>query len=45
MRWFREKDGRIRLVPENPEFAEKIIDPAETAVQVVGKVVGVVRKY
>jgi repressor LexA len=44
-RWFTEKDGKIRLVPENPAFAEKIIDPKQEAISVVGKVVGVVRRY
>jgi len=44
-RIFTEKDGKVRLVPENPAFDEIIIDPRETPVKIVGKVVGVVRRY
>ena len=44
-RYFREKDGRIRLVPENPEYAPVVIDPAVQNISVIGRVVGVVRRY
>ncbi len=44
-RYFSEKDGKVRLVPENPEYAPITIDPAVQRISVIGKVVGVVRRY
>jgi len=44
-RYYRGDDGMIRLVPENPDMAEIVVDPAEVAVSVVGRVCGVVRRY
>ncbi len=42
-RFYREND-KIRLVPENNEMAPIIIDPAEQNAQVLGVLVGVLRK-
>ena len=39
--FFRERDGRIRLQPANPEFEPIIVDDCE----VQGVVVGVMRRY
>lgn len=39
--FFKERDGRIRLQPANPEFAPIIVDSCE----VQGVVVGVMRRY
>lgn len=39
--FFKEKDGRIRLQPANPEFAPIVVD--ECAIQ--GIVIGVLRRY
>ncbi|MFZ9880487.1 MAG: transcriptional repressor LexA [Phycisphaerales bacterium] len=39
--FYREKDGRIRLQPANPEFAPIIVDSCE----IQGVVVGVLRRY
>lgn len=39
--FFRERDGRIRLQPANPEFEPIIVDECE----VQGVVVGVLRRY
>jgi len=44
-RFYRENDGSVRLVPENPDMAEIIVDPAETPVSIIGRVSGVVRRY
>ena len=44
-RFYREKDGRVRIVPENPAFEQTTIDPAVTPVTVIGKVVGILRRY
>lgn len=44
-RFYREKSGLVRLAPENKEFPETVVDPRITFVKVVGRVVGVVRKY
>jgi repressor LexA len=44
-RIFKEQGGRIRLVPENPEYEEIILDPRLTPVSIAGKVVGVIRRY
>lgn len=44
-RYYREKDGRIRLVPENPAFDIVLIDPSRTPVAIIGKVAGIIRKY
>ncbi|MBI5190798.1 MAG: transcriptional repressor LexA [Nitrospirae bacterium] len=43
-RFFMEPGGVVRLVPENPAYAEIIIDPRVTPVSVAGRLVGVVRK-
>jgi repressor LexA len=42
-KFYREKDGRIRLQPANPAM-EPIIEEAEN-VQIQGIVVGVIRNY
>jgi repressor LexA len=39
--FFKERDGRIRLQPANPEFEPIIVDRCE----VQGVVVGVMRRY
>jgi len=39
--FFRERDGRIRLQPANPEFEPIIVDEC----QVQGIVIGVMRRY
>ena len=44
-RCYKEKDGRVRLVPENPAFDTVLIDPANTPVAIIGKVAGIIRKY
>jgi repressor LexA len=44
-RYYKEKDGRIRLVPENPAFDIALIDPAHTPVALIGTVAGIIRKY
>jgi len=44
-RYHKEKYGLIRLVPENPAYQPALIDPKKTSVTIVGKVVGVVRRY
>lgn len=44
-RVYRQPDGSVRLVPENPEFAEITLDPRAVPVRIVGKVMGVVRRY
>jgi repressor LexA len=41
-RYYRES-GRIRLQPENPNFAPILIHPNATAVTIIGKVVGIFR--
>jgi repressor LexA len=41
-RYYRES-GRIRLQPENPNFAPILIHPNATEVTIVGKVVGIIR--
>ena len=44
-RYYREQDGHIRLVPENPAFDQVTIDPTITPAAIVGKVVGILRRY
>ena len=41
-RFFRE-DGHIRLQPENDSMRPMVLDPAETPVRVLGRVMGVIR--
>lgn len=42
-RFYRDQD-RIRLVPENSEMAPILVDPNEKSTQVLGVLVGVLRK-
>jgi repressor LexA len=42
-RFFREKDGRIRLQPENPAMAPLFIGPEQAELLIVGKVTGICR--
>jgi repressor LexA len=42
-KFYRERDGRIRLQPANPTMQPMYFQPAE--VQIQGIVVGVIRKY
>lgn len=44
-RYYKEKNGNVRLVPENPAFDTVLIDPANTPVAIIGKVAGIIRKY
>jgi len=44
-RIFRGPGGVLRLVPENPEYAETVVDPAVTDLEILGRVVGLVRRY
>ena len=44
-RYYREKNGLIRLVPENPAFDTVLIDPSQMPVTIIGKVVGILRRY
>jgi repressor LexA len=44
-RYFTDKNGWIRLVPENPDYRPIVIKPGGPAVRIIGKVVGVLRKY
>ena len=44
-RYYNEKDGSVRLVPENPSFEQVTIDPAVTPTTIIGKVVGILRRY
>jgi len=44
-RFYMERDGRIRLVPENPAFRPVVVDPRVMHVKIVGRVVGVLRRY
>jgi len=44
-RYYIEKSGVIRLVPENPAYETLVVDPSHTAVSIAGKVVGVIRRY
>jgi len=44
-RYFQDADGTVRLVPENPAYSPVIVKPGEKAVSVVGKLVGVIRRY
>jgi len=41
-RFFRE-DGHIRLQPENDTMRSLVLDPADTPVRVLGRVMGVIR--
>jgi repressor LexA len=42
-KYYREKDGRIRLMPANPSMGAQYY--RETEVQIQGVVVGVIRRY
>ncbi len=42
-RFYREKDGRIRLQPANDKYEPRYVQPDE--VQIQGMVIGVVRTY
>lgn len=42
-KFYRERDGRIRLQPANPTMEPMYFDPSEVEIQ--GIVVGVIRKY
>jgi repressor LexA len=44
-RFFKGPGGKLRLVPENPEYADIVVDPASMEFRIVGRVVGVVRRY
>jgi repressor LexA len=44
-RYFTDKNGWIRLVPENPDYRPIVIKPGGPTVRIIGKVVGVLRKY
>ena len=39
--FYREKDGRIRLQPANPDFAPIVVDDCS----IQGIVIGVLRRY
>lgn len=44
-RFFGERGGRIRLQPENPAIEPMFIHPRSQSVQILGKVVGLFRKF
>ena len=44
-RFYQEKGGRIRLQPENPAIEPMFIHPRNQSVQIMGKVVGLFRKF
>jgi repressor LexA len=44
-RFFMETDGTVRLMPENPAYSPVVIRPGEKTVSIVGRVVGVIRRY
>ena len=44
-RFYRERGGRIRLQPENPAIEPIFIHPRHSSVQILGKVVGLFRKF
>ena len=44
-RFYREKGGRIRLQPENPAVEPIFIQPRRENVQILGKVVGLFRRF
>lgn len=43
-RFFRE-DDRIRLQPENPEMRPIFVGPNDSDIQIIGKMVGLLRQY
>lgn len=44
-RFFHDRGGRIRLQPENPAIEPIFIRPQESSIQILGKVVGLFRKF
>ena len=44
-RLYREKGGRIRLQPENPAFEPIFVHPKDQSIRILGKVVGLFRKF
>ncbi len=44
-RFYRERGGRIRLQPENPAIEPMFIHPKNQSVRILGKVVGLFRKF
>lgn len=44
-RFYRERGGRIRLQAENPRVEPIFLDPRQTPTRILGKVVGLYRKY
>lgn len=44
-RFYRERDGRIRLQAENPDFAPLVIAAGEAETVVIGKLLRTVRSY
>ncbi len=44
-RFYRERGGRIRLQPDNPTLEPLFIHPKEQSTRILGKVVGLFRKF
>lgn len=44
-RFFHDRGGRVRLQPENPAIEPIFIHPKESSIQILGKVVGLFRKF
>ena len=44
-RFYREKGGRVRLQPENPAVEPMFVHPRNQSVRILGKVVGLFRKF
>jgi len=44
-RFYKEKGGRIRLQPDNPAVEPLFIYPRKSSVRIMGKVVGLFRKF
>ncbi len=44
-RFYQERGGRIRLQPENPAIEPMFIHPRSQSVQILGRVVGLFRKF
>ena len=43
-RLYRERGGRLRLQPDNPELKPMFVEPKHQSVRILGKVVGLFRK-
>ena len=44
-KFYQEKGGRIRLQPENPAIEPIFVNPRNKSIQIMGKVVGLFRKF